>query len=775
MRIMKQLASAVLGIGLAGWLFVPIGAAGFSTLAGTPALAGVAVGDSVLRGTIRSEGVRDDGVLPGALVEVRQAGRVHTVTSDDQGRYRVTGLEPGPAHVYVFHLVAHPLRLEIRMPPSGEMTLDLELEKRTLELEPVLVRSLPVRVRPVSTRTARMAPGAVVAIRGLDATTGMVESGLVGVVGRMPGDDEPAPDQVLYMRGSTVDARTVLLDGAPILTPFHVAGLVPPFESDLVDDAHLYLGGAPSRFGGGLSYLLDVGTRLPRTKTVRGGVAADGLLLKGSVEAPLPGDGAVLLAGRAIHGLQNRLEAGDDFPYGYEDILFRSGIPLGGGHTLSFTGYRNEEEVRLDEVLLDGGQARWGNRVSSLRWTGPVGPALVQGVAARSRYDATLPLEWPEPVLARASSGREHFGLDARVPTDGRVLLFGLSADRIDFAYRLDPGRSRAQAETVIREDRAAMGTTVLGGYAEVETPLSDRLDARAGIRMEHFSGTDGLRVGPRASVRLLVTDAAALTVAAGRYHQALPQPGLASTQAEDGSPVLGWNSSLPVASSTHLVLGLDQMLDEHIRLDVSGFVKAFEGMVPGSAARVNASGTDLRVARGGERMAGWLGYALSWFWEGEPGARSSTFSGRHLVSAGARGWLTERLEVGVSVGYGAGLPLAAVALSQPAEDSGRSGGPTLDGFDNPTFTSLSTGTGGTAPLEPANQDEFLRVDLELAWDVAPTLGGRTTHLRPYLRILNALDSRDALFHYFERWREGDIRPVAERPFLPLLGLEWRF
>ncbi len=84
--------------------------------------------------------------------------------------------------------------------------------------------------------------------------------------------------------------------------------------------------------------------------------------------------------------------------------------------------------------------------------------------------------------------------------------------------------------------------------------------------------------------------------------------------------------------------------------------------------------------------------------------------------------------------------------------------------------------TGGAAtPLELAPEEDFLRLDLEAAWPIEPTLGGRTTQLRPYVKVLNALDRRDALFYYFDRWRGDRADPLAHRPLLPLLGLEGRF
>jgi hypothetical protein len=87
-----------------------------------------------------------------------------------------------------------------------------------------------------------------------------------------------------------------------------------------------------------------------------------------------------------------------------------------------------------------------------------------------------------------------------------------------------------------------------------------------------------------------------------------------------------------------------------------------------------------------------------------------------------------------------------------------------------------STVTEETPGLAAAgNPDSFLRFDLELYGEWDASWMGRQGRIRPYLRILNALDRRDALFYYFEPWRDTDLRPLAQRPLLPVLGLAWSF
>ena len=730
--------------------------------------------DPVLFGLITADGLRDDGTLPGALVEIRQGQRTRTVVADKEGRYRVEGLAPGDARVRVFHLAVEPLHLRIHLPDSGEVELDLELEPRVLSVAPLEVRghrSLDEVARQTNGVTA---DGVAVRLKTLDGSTGMVESGLAGMLGSLPTEDEGPPDRVLFMRGSTVDARTVLLDGAPVLTPFHVGGLVSPFEAELVGDADLFLGGAPSRYGGGLSYLLDVVTRTPGRDRVGGNVSLDGLFAQGVVESPLPGGGGGMVGGRFLHGFQSNLDTGE-FPYRYGDLLVRWGLPLAQGHRVDYTSYHNREGVRLDEILVDAAEASWGNTANSFRYTGLTERARISAVAAESSYDSYLPLEWEDPVMARGETEHRRLAVDLELPRSGVDLRFGVSADRVGYHYALEP-RAGPQV-TAVMEHPVELSLGWGAAYGEAMAPVGDRFWVEGGMRAQYFAGDHGLRLAPRASAHFLLTDDALLSASAGRYHEPIPIPGLVGHRTEDGADVLRWHPELPVASATHLVLALDQRLDDDLRLGVSGFVKSFQGIEATGLARVRSSGTDLRVSREGDRLQGWVGYALSWFWEEEVGS-SSTFTGRHLVSAGVRTEFREGLEVGLTLGYGAGLPLSAVALAEPFRGEGVGASPdSEDARDSSSFPvhRLSTGGAPGVPLEVVREDDFLRLDLEASWRTRAQVGGRSTELRPYVRVLNALDRRDALFHYFDRWRDGDVQPVAERPFLPIVGVEWRF
>jgi len=175
-------------------------------------------------------------------------------------------------------------------------------------------------------------------------------------------------------------------------------------------------------------------------------------------------------------------------------------------------------------------------------------------------------------------------------------------------------------------------------------------------------------------------------------------------------------------------------------------------------------------VSREGDRLRGWFGHTLSWFWVGEGPTGSSRFDGRHLLSAGLEAVLPGGIQVGGSLGYGAGLPMTAVRLPSRAGAVAASLGDA-----GPMSEVLINQSGGGAPLGLAPADDFLRMDLEIVWPMNPRVAGRSTELRPYVKVLNALNRRDALFYYFDDWHQEEARPLATQPILPLIGPRWSF
>ena len=123
-----------------------------------------------------------------------------------------------------------------------------------------------------------------------------------------------------------------------------------------------------------------------------------------------------------------------------------------------------------------------------------------------------------------------------------------------------------------------------------------------------------------------------------------------------------------------------------------------------------------------------------------------------------------------VRVAYGAGLPYTAIPFrSFGASDEGTALGPGESEGEGATAASADS------PLVGGLDEEFLRIDIEIHALIDRTWAGKQWNIRPYVRVLNALDRRDALFYTFQPWRSDSLMPLAERPFLPIFGVAFSF
>ncbi|HEU4881589.1 MAG TPA: TonB-dependent receptor [Longimicrobium sp.] len=717
----------------------------------------------VIRGTVQSE----PSGLPVPLAVVEADDGRHTVhaIADSTGAYRLN-VAAGTQTLRVRHLEHAPTEMQVLVPAGGEVALDVALVHRPIALAPVRVLR-PIDPRADSIAAHRPDLGVVIDHSAVE-NAGGVGDALNGIA---PGTADPGSvTDALYVRGSSANLQLVLLDGAPVYAPFHMGGLIDTFEPDVVGSARLYLGGAPARYDGGLSYVMDLSTRSGREHAGAGGTL-DMVSASGHVEGPL-GAARYLGSVRTVHGGTFSRLQDEPFPYDFADGLFRFDVPLPDGG-ISATVFANTEGVRVDSAQSGArDEARWGNLAGSLRYRGRLEGADMEVTLAGGRYDADMPLRYGTRWFQLVGrSDRLRAGVDF-TRTDGPVLLrYGVSLER---TWMRQTATAPEQYHLLLRG--VASGSAA-GGYVDGTWQPSSRVVLRGGVRGDAFSLGDVATLAPRASATVLVGDGAgaALTLAAGRYHQYVRVPrrlprGIPPRNFADSSRI---PTSLAVAGATHLSLGLDQQMGGGVRLGLEGFYKRYHGLPsPGAAdtlsSTAHSSGMDVWVRRTSGALTGWFGYSLNWVWSSvDETGRNGDFVGRQTVSAGVRGVAWKRSVVGVRVAYGA--PISS-------RDPGNlSEGPLGPGSIPASGLNSGADLETDAPVSTFSSD-FLRLDAEISRTWNPRVAGHSTEVTPYLRVINALDQRDGFFYRYSETGsgEGGLQPLATVPLVPVFGVTWK-
>ncbi|MGQ0562014.1 MAG: TonB-dependent receptor [Gemmatimonadota bacterium] len=716
---------------------------------------------ATVHGQVRSEG--SGAALAGAVVHIASAGVTLHATTDAAGVYFLRNVPVGRRLLRATHLDHAPLEVEIIVSDRSEMVLDFALELRPVRLPPVTARAISMKgaADTLAGDAAALGPANV---RALEASPGVAEIGLAEMTRDVPGQEPPDPSDVLYVRGGTTDLKLVLLNGAPVFAPFHLGGLINPLDGDLMRAARLYVGGAPARYDGGLSYVMDLETRAGHSEQSRASVGVDLLSARTVLEGPLTGNATYLLGARSVHGMGARTFVGPRFPYAYADAIARFDFGVLGGD-VTVAGFWNQESVLLDSIAGGRAEAAWGNTSGSLRYRNTILGYDTELTVAGGRFHTQLPVGVTRPIVTNGLADRVRAAAHFVHDYGPLNLQFGGSLDQQSYQYRAWP-RFATRDSLLLRAD--AEGANV-GFYVDGQWQPLERLTVRSGLRTDIFSHESNPRIAPRLSATFLLSDNAALTIAGGLYHQhvrAATGSGIIGTPVADSAT----GPSLAIARASHLVIGLDQALGDGVRVAIEGYYKAFSGLPSTQGDLTEASGLDLWVRRGSGRYTGWLGYSLAWVWSLEPGVPrgAEVFAGRQLLSAGASGPLLGQGKFDIRVAYGSGLPFTAIPEPEAAP---------------PVFSVVGKPDGviGSVPDDnftyPTPPDEqYLRVDAQVARTFVTDVRGFAFELTPYFKVLNALDRRDALFYHYDRsQQEPQARAVAALPVLPIIGLEWRF
>lgn len=722
-----------------------------------------AQGSGVVRGVIRSD--LEDRPLEFAAVEVVGESR-RMAWSGRDGSYRLAGIEPGRRTLRVTHTGHERLEVEVRVPEDGEVVLDVTLEVRPVRLAPLLAQTSRLLPGVYAPRPAEPTFGASVT-RTLEGTPGVAEIGLTDVL-YDPSEGPPDATDVLYIRGSTSDLKLVTLDGAPIYAPFHLGGLMPAFPPAALRSSTVLYGGAPVRYDGGLSYILDLQTRRGSSGFHSEG-SADMVAAQGLVEGGIGSRIRLLGAARGVYGEPTEGLLQQIFPYSYNDALGRVDVDIGMDKHLAMTGFRNEESVDLGAGGRSEDRIRWANEAISVRYTAPMADDITARFGfALGSFRGLLPVGGERPITARADAGQLRLTADFERRLGDVNLEYGGSFEHIWLEYTSRPTTSLTGSAPLFHKlvfgDAAA-------AYFDATWRLSPRLRFRGGLRGDLYEITRQAKFTPRAGVQYDLSEDATLSFSAGKFHQYVRIPEiLAAGSVVDGPPPqLGPVDPIApmfVGGASHFVAALDQTLSETLKIEMDAYYRRFDPVpvtVPGSTVRdsvdkgLESSGVDVWVRRAGSRITGWLGYSLAWTWSPGLGPTAeAVLAGRHLLSAGVAGTVWDGSYLSVRVNYGAGLPLTAVPGTSSSE--------TMSAPDAATsVTGVSVGDANAS---------YLRLDAELS-QTFQHRGRRPFSLTPYIRVLNALDRRDALF--YRRDESGALQPLGELPVIPVVGLAWRF
>ena len=459
---------------------------------------------AIVTGTIRDQ--ETGAPIAGAEVVLSDLSRV--TTADAEGRYVFVEVPAGPQHLAVRYIGYAPRVMHALVPREGTLQITIALHPSPRRLRTIEVRP-PVAVRGLDADTTSL-PGRALSIAAIrnhpllaepDALEALAGGGVVL---------QPESPGGVHVYGGSADETAYALDGVPVLSPYHSAGLFTAWNPDALAGVSLSPTGAADDAASGLSGVISGATRSPgdrvRTQgalsttqgrlTVDGPVGIGGAGFLASIRSGFPGG-----VGGGPDPSRIRGETGDE--------LAKLVVPVAGGE-LRLLAYDNENELNAAAVAETepaspmpppprnrfewkgtslGGEWRRETRSGAVRlsgWSATTG-------ATASWLGATGP-------IAMASSRSDLGGLAAVERRGSRAsTVLGVRFERSLTAYHVVPDSGSASWELLARTPTAsvfARQTRALTRRVGLELGATATAGAGGiwldpGVRLEYRPGTD--------------------------------------------------------------------------------------------------------------------------------------------------------------------------------------------------------------------------------------------------------------------------------------------
>jgi hypothetical protein len=717
--------------------------------------------------------------LAGAAVQLPDLGR-STVT-DSLGRYALGGIPAGPQHLSVRLLGFEPRTIHALVPRHGVLEINVTLAPRPVPLHAIEVRA-PVALRQAERGTTeypdRESSVAAMANHPLLAEPDALHAlggGEIVLNAETPGG--------MHIRGAPTDQTAYQLDGVPIFSPYHAAGLTTAWNTDALSRVTVWdtdPAPAPSQ---ALSGTVEGVTRTPGGE-IHGQGALSTTQLRLTLDGPVGIGGAGFVAS-ARAGLHDVIAPGSEGSYlagGVGDWLGKLEAPALGGRWRALW-YGNTNAISTAAVAEEQppfsprNQFDWEGRSFGVEWRREIprgGSIRAQGWGA----EGDIGSGWAMPTgrIAMDAERRERgAALHWEQGALPALTSLELRLEQDHTSYHVVPDSAGSRWDL---DSRAPLATL----SARVARQLGAALDADLGMALSEWSGQ--LRGAPRAQLGFRPLERLVLSGTYLRSYQYAQSLRNTESVVEHVFPadatVNAGTSGIPVAVSDQEVLAVDWRFAPGMRLGVQGYDRRARGMV-------------LVAPRDGEPFSTGA-FAIG---SGKSHGVSMDLSAASTrwAAVASYGWQHVRYEYGDSSyvpEHGAAhllqggmvvYPTASTSVRLGADAAmGRRATVIPGAFEWESCNLLDRGCEfggsphyGDEPLGALALPPYARVDLAIRQHWHVRLAGRDARVALFGSYTNLL-SRHNLLTYSLDPATGERVEVEMRPASPLvMGLDWRF
>ncbi|WP_412060690.1 carboxypeptidase regulatory-like domain-containing protein [Rubrivirga sp. IMCC45206] len=547
-----------------------------------------------VRGTVADRDTR--APLVGATVVVVGSDPLLGAATDAQGRFVLPRVPLGK-HAVEVRLLGYAPRVlaDVLVRAGQETVLDVSLAEAVVEGAEAVVRAqaqagrpqhamAAVSARSFSVEETRRYAGAVDDPARLAASFAGVATSGSGV-----------QDNALAVRGNAPKGVRWRLEGVPIPTPSHFAGLsvaggggVTLFSGELLADSDVFTGAFPAEYGDALAGVFDMrfrtGHPTRREHAVRAGLLGLEVASEGPIRLGSPATYLVNYRYSTLGLLMPLLptEGGTT----YQDLAVKVSAPLGAGRVEAWGlgGLDGQQLVENPDsaswtsafwdrtradLALGVGAAGLTHAVTVGRRTYVRSTAAVTGqrtVWEQDRLGDDLRLR-PELSL-RSTDVRLHLGstVDHKL-RPGTFVQAGASVQRLGYALALRSAPDHAPPLVPVADGEGSALLT--HAFAQARQTPTPGLDLTLGLHATHVALTGASAVEPRLGATWATSERTTWSAGYGLHSQLEPLP-IVLARVDGGQP----NRDLGLTRAHHVVLGASRQLGEAVRVHVEGYVQ---------------------------------------------------------------------------------------------------------------------------------------------------------------------------------------------------------
>ena len=320
--------------------------------------------------------------------------------------------------------------------------------------------------------------------------TSLGESDIIKSILLIPGVQSVGEGSAGFnVRGGSADQNLILLYGAPIYNSSHFFGFFSAVNSDIIKDVTLYKGGIPSRYGGRISSVLDIGSKEGNRKEFAGNAGISPITTHISLEGPIIKDKLTyLLTARTTYSNwvfgMIKDPALHNSRASFYDINGKITYDLNKNNKIDFSAYTSHDAFRFNSDTVYS----YNNNIFALKWRHFFTSRFFSSLSVNNssyNYDITSQYLESEAFVLSHKINSTSLKADFNWFLGRNEINFGLDMTK----YTVYPGSylpyndSSLVIPHTIEKERAWESAL----YVDDKFQLTDFLSVNAGLRMSTF------------------------------------------------------------------------------------------------------------------------------------------------------------------------------------------------------------------------------------------------------------------------------------------------